>query len=627
MLDDAVSGPAPSMGAPAIRVHSPIQSRLGDLYERYRGDDSGQVATYIPELAKADPSQFGIALATLDGFVYEAGDARSLFTIQSISKPFVYGLALEDHGSAEVLRRIGVEPSGDAFNSVVFDERGNRPFNPMVNAGAIATCALIKGSSLHERLGRVLDLFARFTGRIVDIDEDVYRSEKATGHRNRAIAYLELNAGMLSEPVDDHLDLYFKQCSILVNARDLAVMAATLANDGINPLTGDRAMSLEHVQSVLSVMQSCGMYDFSGEWGFRVGLPAKSGVGGGILAALPGQVGIGTFSPPLDERGNSVRGVRACREFSESLNLHIFGSGFKLDSVVRRDYSLREVRSKRSRSASEAAILDRDGDLVKVWELQGPLGVAAIERVSRTVVTRMDEGAGHSHIVFDGRRVPAIDPAAAALTIEIAAQLQGVGCDVLLAGFAASCLIVLQRASESPLPSYESVAEALEVCEDFLLLRARGTAGGEGLVPMRDLELFSGFNGREVERLSAYLTVAEFGPGASIVHYGEASDAIFAVARGLLSVTIPIDPQGRRKTLGTMGPGVTFGELALFEAGPRTASVCATTAALCYRLGLDDLTRLAEAEPALYTKLVVNVGRSLSQRLRRANAEITALEA
>src|SRR4030095_14097605 len=250
---------------------SPILSTLKEIHAQYSQDFRGTVAIYIPELAKADPSLFGIALVTADGQVYQTGDADHLFTIQSISKPFVYAVALEDHRFDSVLGKGGVEPSGEAFNSIVFDERNNRPFNPMVNAGAIAATALIRGANHEQRLVRLLGKFTDLCARPVQIDHAVYRSERATGHRNRAIGFLELNAGMIAEPIDDHLDLYFEQCSILVSSRDLAVIAATVANSGINPLTGVRAIEAKYVKHVLAVMHSCGMYDYSGEWSYRIG--------------------------------------------------------------------------------------------------------------------------------------------------------------------------------------------------------------------------------------------------------------------------------------------------------------------------------------------------------------------
>jgi len=304
--------------------HDPIPDLVARVYERHRDCDEGEVATYIPELGKADPDKFGICIVTADGRVYEAGDCDEPFTIQSISKPFVYGLAIEDHGREEVLRRVGVEPTGEAFNSIVLDEATMRPFNPMVNAGAIATSALVAGASPAERVARVLDRFSAAAGRPLSIDEQVYASELATGHRNRAIAHLMLNFGMIPADVDGILDLYFRQCSILVNCRDLATMAATLANIGTNPLTGQDVYRADCVKDVLAVMFTCGMYDFSGEWAFRVGVPAKSGVAGGVLAVVNRQLGIGIWSPRLDARGNSVRGIRACVEIADELGLHAF---------------------------------------------------------------------------------------------------------------------------------------------------------------------------------------------------------------------------------------------------------------------------------------------------------------
>jgi glutaminase len=301
-----------------------IDALLDELHARYKDVDEGAVATYIPELGKADPNLFGLAVASVDGKVFEAGDARTEFTIQSISKPFVYAMALTEHGRDSVYRRVGVEPSGDAFNSIVLDQKTNRPFNAMVNAGAIATAALIPGATLAERSEAQLALFSAAAGRRLTIDASVYRSERDTGHRNRAIAWLMLNFGMIEGVVDDILDLYFQQCSILVNARDLAIMGATMANVGINPVTGENVFDMECIQDVLSVMFTCGMYDYSGEWAFRVGMPAKSGVAGGILAVVNRQLGIGTYSPRLDARGNSVRGIAVCKDLSEELGLHAF---------------------------------------------------------------------------------------------------------------------------------------------------------------------------------------------------------------------------------------------------------------------------------------------------------------
>ena len=304
---------------------SPARLVLQELHAKYKSVRDGKVADYIPELAKADPEWFGISLATVDGKVVEVGDTSQAFTIQSIAKPFVYGLALEHHGRDHVLTKVGVEPSGEAFNSIIFDEQSNRPFNPMVNAGAIASAGLIPGKDLTERIHLLLDMFHRYSGSKVHADPAVFMSERSTGHRNRAIGHLMLNFGMVSDRIEETLELYFQECSVLVNCNNLAMMAATLANHGVNPQTGIRAVEEEYVKDILAVMYTCGMYDFAGEWAYSVGLPAKSGVSGGILAVVPGRMGVAVFSPRLDSKGNSVRGIQVFKELSRNYGFHVFG--------------------------------------------------------------------------------------------------------------------------------------------------------------------------------------------------------------------------------------------------------------------------------------------------------------
>jgi glutaminase len=313
-----------------------ILSALNELHLRYRDCHEGRVADYIPELAKADPNWFGISVVTADGQAYEVGDYDRTFTIQSMSKPFIYGLALEDRGRDAVLARVGVEPSGDPFNSIIKLDANNRPHNPMVNAGAIATTGLIAGVDPTDRLNRMLDMMGRFIGRRPGIDMSVFMSERTTGHRNRAMAHLMLNFGIIDKNVEEILDLYFQQCSVLVTARDMAVMAATLANRGVNPITGQRAINKEYIRDLLTVMHTCGMYNYAGEWAYAVGLPAKSGVAGGVIAVVPGQFGICVYSPPVDERGNSVRGIRVCEDLSRNSGIHVFDAWLESGSLLER---------------------------------------------------------------------------------------------------------------------------------------------------------------------------------------------------------------------------------------------------------------------------------------------------
>jgi glutaminase len=297
---------------------------IDQLHREYRPLADGEPADYIPELANVDPDAFAISVATVDGRQASVGDGDKPFTIQSISKVLLYGLALETHGREHVMSRVGVAPTGDSFNAIVLDDTDNRAPNPMVNAGAIAITDLVVGDDLDARVAVVRALYERYLGRRPELDRDVWASERTTGNRNRAIAYLMLSRGIVSDRVEETLDLYFAQCSVLVTCDDLALIGATLANHGVHPTTGERVVAPDVVRDVLSVALTCGMYDYAGEWVFTVGIPAKSGVGGGILGVLPGVGGLATFSPRLDEYGNSVRGVRVFEQLSSRFALHLF---------------------------------------------------------------------------------------------------------------------------------------------------------------------------------------------------------------------------------------------------------------------------------------------------------------
>lgn len=380
-----------------------VQRYLDELVAEYAGVDDGALADYIPELTDVDPAGFGLTLSSSDGFLYESGDARTEFTIQSISKPFTYALALDLAGQDEVDAKIGVEPSGDAFNEISVDEHTKTPKNPMINAGAIAAVSLIPGSGPDERFAKLLAFYSACAGRPLELDEDVYRSEKATGSRNRAIAYMLTSFGVLDDP-DDILDVYFRQCSLKVTTVDLARMAATLARGGINPQTGRRVTSAKVVQRTLSVMVTCGMYNGAGDWVSAVGMPAKSGVGGGIVAVLPGQLGIGVYSPLLDPRGNSVRGMLLCRALSQRLGLHFL--------TVTRE----------SRATIRAAYEPCDG--VRVYEMHGDLMFAGVERVLRIVE---QDGDDFSVVILDVTRADTINDPARALLAGMSEMLNAAG--------------------------------------------------------------------------------------------------------------------------------------------------------------------------------------------------------
>jgi glutaminase len=606
---------------PATR-RSPIAEYLERLLEDCRGLIHGEVATYIPELSRADPSWFGISIVTAEGHSYSVGDADLPFSIQSVSKPFVFGAALEDRGRDAVLARIGVEPSGNAFNAIVVDEASNRPFNPMVNAGAIvATGQLATGP--HATLeDRVLDMFARYIGAAPEVDEQVYASELLTGDRNRAIAYMMRGLGMLDDDGESVLDLYFRQCAVRVTCNQLALMGATLANAGVNPVTGVRALDAEYVPDVLSVMSTCGMYDYSGEWVYRVGLPAKSGVSGGVLAILPGQLAVAVYSPRLDARGNSVRGLHVCERISHDHSLHLLRVHSPSRQVVRRTYRGDEFRSNRQRPEAEDRILSQRAHSIVVHELQGDLHFASTEIAFQTIVGDLD---GVEVVVLDLRRVGDVDSAAAGLLAALDATL-GSDVHLVLAHVGPGAhSVVASVATETPLLA--NVDAALEWCEDRLLHDALSEPVESPVrVDLSGHDLLRGLTDEQISLIGKVARVEEYHGGEQILREGAASDAVYLLLSGTVTVWLAVGKDGRRHRLATFGPGMAFGEMALLVEGPRSADVAADGPVVTVRLPLADLHELELDHPELLAVIYRNLARTLGGRLRRANAQVRALE-
>ena len=413
----------------------PITRTLLSIHAEFAAESGGELADYIPQLAAADPTRFGLALVSMGGTVYQAGDTEA-FTIQSVSKPFVYALALADNGLEAVLERVSAEPSGEPFNAVSLEAGTGRPANPMINAGAILTTSLVRASGPQDRFARIHDALARFAGRKLDVDDATFASERATGDRNRALAYLMRAAGSLTEPVDEVVDTYFRQCSVLATTADIATMAATLAAGGVNPRTGERVVGEREAGYVLSVMATCGMYDYSGEWLLRAGLPAKSGVSGALIAAGPAQFGIGLFSPPVDRRGNSVRAVRAMQRISQRFDL----------DLVRHVGLSAPVAHWRARGP------------VAVLEVQGELDFAAAEVVLGELLSLPESGT--RILLLDLDRVSRIWPVAADVLTGAVAGLAEHGVRATAAGRTADQV--------SGVPRFAGPAEALAWCEDTL---------------------------------------------------------------------------------------------------------------------------------------------------------------
>ena len=598
----------------------PLLRFLDRCHAEFSTETSGAVADYIPELGKADPDHFGISLATLDGHVYEVGDSRIPFTIQSMSKAFVFALALDTLGAARVESAIGVEPSGDPFNSIRLNAE-NHPFNPMVNAGAIACSGLIheaKGDGAFEYIREAL---GRFAGRELGVDEAVYASESATGDRNRAIGYLLRNSTVIKDDVTKVLEVYFRQCSVLVTARDIAVMAATLANRGVNPVTGEQVMTPYAISRTLSVMTSSGMYDYAGEWIYRVGIPAKSGVGGGILAALPARLGLGSYSPRLDSHGNSVRGIKVCEALSSHYDLHMLNRSDDARNSIIADYDIGKSPSRRSRRPHEQKILAAHHQDVRIIELVGTLTFSNVDYVSRQLAARPRP----QFIIFDVRRVAAMTRAGARLLTEGFRELAAFNVTVILSGIkrtSADWKAIGEWADGiSNLRNYYLLDAAIEWAEDQVVYRHGGTIDSLEMTELSEQPLLAGLSAEELARLAALGTIRTYYAGEKIIAASEPARSLFFLRSGVVHVKLP---GGIR--LATITAGMAFGEMSLLEAH-RSADVEADKSVTALEIPLDDFQRFREAHPSTGERIMRNLAQLLADRLIVANTKVNLLTA
>jgi len=603
----------------------PIQTYLEGLHGRLSSMQGGQVASYIPELTKANPDWFGICLVTMDGVAYSVGDADQLFTIQSISKPFVYATALADRGRDFVAKRVGVEPSGDAFNSISLHPQTGAPLNPMINAGAIATTSLVEGETSAAQWERIEASLAAFMGRAFSVDESVFHSESETGFRNRAIAWMLKNFGIIDGEPMASLENYFRQCSALVSCRDLAYMAATLARGGVHPLTGQRALPSEHVERVLSVMATCGMYDYAGSWLYEVGMPAKSGVGGGIIAVLPGRFGIGVFSPRLDEKGNSVRGIEVCKQFSKDFSLHMFTRAGDPKMALGRVYTGAVAPSRRQPGAEMRACLNEHAHRIKYLCLHGLLAVDGIEYVIR----RMRDMASDSHsFILDMNLVTGISESAARLLNQ--ARL-GFGEDGIAVVFSRiherpSIVDSLRKSACNGDRGFLGFGDndlAVEWCENRLFCTASPPLSR--VSTLAEFPLFKGMPETLIKQVEAVLQSRVYAPGERILEVDQAGDGrIFFIELGQVSIQVPL-PEGGYQRISSMGPGMSFGEMVLLGQATRSATVIADTDVSCHILEVSDFNRLSEQTPQLKITLLENLSKDMADKLRRATQWIAAL--
>jgi glutaminase len=612
--------PAPSASAARAWAAAPppLLRFLAACHADFSNETGGAVADYIPELGKADPEHFGISLATLDGHVYEVGDTRIPFTIQSMSKPFVFALALDTLGAARVESAIGVEPSGDPFNSIRLNA-DNHPFNPMVNAGAIACSGLIheaKGDSAFDYIRQAL---GRFAGRELGIDEAVFASESATGDRNRAIGYLLRNSTVIKDNVNAVLEVYFRQCSVLVTARDIAVMAATLSNRGINPVTGEQVMTPYAISRTLSVMTSSGMYDYAGEWIYRVGIPAKSGVGGGILAALPARLGLGSYSPRLDRHGNSVRGIKVCEALSRHYDLHMLNRSDDARNSIIADYNIGKSPSRRSRRPHEQKILAAHHRDVRIIELVGTLTFSSIDYVSRQLAAKRRP----QFVIFDLRRVAAMTRAGARLLAEEFRELAHLHVIVILSGIKRSSadwkMLKEWTGGISNLRDFYLLDAAIEWAEDQVVYRHGGAIDVHEVTELSEQPLLAGLTPEELAGLAALGTIRSYRPGEKIVAAGEPATSLFFLKTGVVHVTLP---DGIR--LATLTAGMAFGEMALLETH-RSADVLADVSATALEVPLREFERFRQAHSRIGERIMRNLAQLLADRLIVANTKVDLL--
>jgi len=606
-------------------MKSPLQSYLEGLHGQLSTLNQGEVASYIPELTKANPDWLGICIVTMDGVAYSVGDAEVPFTIQSISKAFTYATSLADRGKTYVGRKVGVEPSGDAFNSISLDPLTGAPFNPMINAGAIATTSLVGGDTPHAQWQRIEQSIGTFMGRTVHVDEAVYRSESETGHRNRAIAWMLKNFDIIEGDPMASLENYFKQCSMLVTCKDIAYMAATLANGGVHPLTGQRALPVEHVDQVLSVMATCGMYDYAGSWLTEVGMPAKSGVGGGIIAVLPGRFGIGLFSPRLDAKGNSVRGIEACKRLSKDFGLNVFRPAHDPGLVLGRVYTGADAPSRRQPSTAMSEHLRTCAHQIKYLSLQGFVGADGVEYVMR----QMQHLAPDSKcFILDMHRVDGVTESAARLLNQARQGLAAEGIAVVCSRThrRPAIMVPLRRAvdkSDHGFLCFEDNDLAVEWCENRLL--ADLPHKDEPAEDITHAALFKGLPENLLREMDAVSQTVTYPAGSDILVCGQEGDGrIFFIQSGEVSILLPLNDGGHQR-ISKLGPSMVFGEMVLLGQTKRTATVVANTEVCCHVFLDKDLESIAARDPQLKIVLLENLAKDMANKLRGSNQWVAAL--
>lgn len=538
-------------------MESPILDYLREVHAELSGLTGGEIYGASKDTA-ARRNDFGIALATVDGYVYEVGTTDRAFALQSLSKPLSYGLALADLGTEVVDSKVDVEPSGEAFNELSLAEGSGKPTNAMINAGALTVSSLIKGSGGRSATARIEEHYSLYAGRPLRVNGNIYRTELARSDRNHGIAYLLASGGIIEGDPTRALETYLRQCSIQVTCYDLAVIAATLANGGTNPHTGAEALPLDSVERVLSVMLTSGMYDDAGDWVASVGMPAKSGVGGGILAVLPGQAGLAVYSPPLDRHGNSLRGVATCRKISHDMGMHFVRSARDGQSAIISNRTVDREPSSTQRTDEAAETLRDHGHRAAVVELSSDLFFAGTESVVRELSSLPDEV---ELVVLDVRRVSEISKLAERMLVETQRRLVDSGRTLVLVDPEHT----LDDVFSKDVPrQFDTRDRAVAYTENLILERYGPADSRPSAVPAVASPVLSMLDDAEASRLVALMEHRVFEDGDIVRRVGQHFGGVFFILSGGVEI-IATDPDGTRIRLSKLGPGMTFGDLALAD--------------------------------------------------------------
>ncbi|WP_146132418.1 glutaminase, partial [Marivita geojedonensis] len=459
-------------------------------------------------------------------------------------------------------------------------------------------------------------------GTLPDQERKIHLTHLFRFLRPPLIAYLMLNTGMISGDPEEVLDLYFRQCALRVTTQDLAVMGATLANCGINPRTQEEILGAAEVRDVLTLMMSCGMYDYAGEWSYDVGLPAKSGVSGGLIAVLPGQLSVAIWSPPLDPIGNTVRGVEACRRMSQDFGLHLFMNAATVEDVVRRTTTANLQHSLRTRNPRERDILAAEGYRIALVELQGALYFASSERMLRELDKVLEKA---EFLVLDVRRLNSIDPAAERVINDYLAHKRSAGIEVSIAEINEGQTGTWTRiASSNDIRVFTTVDAALESNEEMLLESLRQPFDHTKF-SLDNIDLFKGLSADQLHKLEASIHPMQFDAGERIFQRGEQGQMFFVIARGSVSVFVPGFGANDLR-VGCIGPGQFFGEMAVLGDGVRSADVVADERLVCYGLTSQDLQALTAEDPVISSTILANMAREFAERVRRSNEMVSSLK-